>query len=145
MLQKMVNAKLGQPANTVRLGDDLKEVQKLYGSRGFVTAAIKVDAQFDDAASTVALHLDVKEGYEYHMGDLRISRPRQQPDRQAPRRLEDSAREDLRRHLPAANICPQAHNLLPPTLDWDVSSHVTANVRDKTVDVDLIYSVKAPK
>ena len=35
--------------------------------------------------------------------------------------------------------------LLPATLDWDVASHVTANVRDKTVDVDIIYSVKAPK
>jgi hypothetical protein len=40
---------------------------------------------------------------------------------------------------------PVAHKLLPSGLDWDVASHVTANVRDKTVDVDLIYSVKAPK
>jgi hypothetical protein len=38
-----------------------------------------------------------------------------------------------------------AHKLLPTNLDWDVASHVTANVRDKSVDVDLIYSVKAPK
>ena len=38
-----------------------------------------------------------------------------------------------------------AQKLLPPALDWDVASHVTANVRDKTVDVALIYSVKAPK
>jgi len=35
--------------------------------------------------------------------------------------------------------------LLPATLDWDVAPHVTANAHDKTVDVDLIYSVKAPK
>ena len=40
---------------------------------------------------------------------------------------------------------PSAQKLLPPTLDWEVSPHVTANVRDKTVDVDLIYSAKAPK
>ena len=40
---------------------------------------------------------------------------------------------------------PVAHKLLPPSLDWEVASHVTANVHDKTVDVDLIYSVKAPK
>ena len=39
---------------------------------------------------------------------------------------------------------PEAHKLLPARLDWDVSPHVTANVADKTVDVDLIYSVKAP-
>jgi hypothetical protein len=40
---------------------------------------------------------------------------------------------------------PAAQKLLPPNLDWEVTPHVTANVRDKTVDVDLIYSVKAPK
>ena len=45
----------------------------------------------------------------------------------------------LREYLPAA------HKLLPANLDWEAESHVTANVRDKTVDVDLIYSVKAPK
>jgi hypothetical protein len=38
---------------------------------------------------------------------------------------------------------PAAQKLLPRNFDWDVSSHVTANQRDKTVDVDLIYSVKA--
>jgi hypothetical protein len=40
---------------------------------------------------------------------------------------------------------PAAHKLLPASLDWEVDPHVTANIRDKTVDVDLIYSVKAPK
>jgi len=40
---------------------------------------------------------------------------------------------------------PAAQRLLPPTLDWEVSPHVTPNVRDKTVDVDLIYTAKAPK
>ena len=40
---------------------------------------------------------------------------------------------------------PAAQKLLPANLDWEVSPHVTANIRDKTVDVDLIYAVKAPK
>jgi hypothetical protein len=40
---------------------------------------------------------------------------------------------------------PSAQKLLPVNLDWDVTPHVTANVREKTVDVDLIYSAKAPK
>ena len=43
-LQKMVRAEPGQPANTIRLADNLKDIQKLYGSHGFVTAAIKADA-----------------------------------------------------------------------------------------------------
>jgi hypothetical protein len=37
---------------------------------------------------------------------------------------------------------PEKHEIEPKRA-WDVDSHVTANVRDKTVDVDLIYSVKA--
>ena len=40
---------------------------------------------------------------------------------------------------------PAARKLLPANLDWDVASHVTANVKDKSVDVDLIYTAKAPK
>src|SRR6202022_4733326 len=40
---------------------------------------------------------------------------------------------------------PEAHRLLPVSLDWEVTPHVTANIRDKTVDVDLQYTAKAPK
>ena len=144
VLQKMVRAKLGQPADTVRLADNLKDVQKLYGSRGYVTAAIKAEADYDDATATVAMRLVVNEGYAYHMGDLEF------------RGLDNSLTAKLRdawKIRPGevydatylSDYLPEAHKLLPSTLDWDVSSHVTANVRDKSVDVDLIYSVKAPK
>ncbi len=143
-LQKMVRAEPGQPANTVRLGDNLKDIQKLYGSRGFMTATITPTAVFDEAAGTVSLRLDVKEGFQYHMGELEF------------RGLDNSLMAKLRA---AWKIRPgdiydatylseylvAAHKLLPTNLDWDVTSHVTANLRDKTVDVDLIYSVKAPK
>jgi hypothetical protein len=30
-------------------------------------------------------------------------------------------------------------------VDWEVSTHTTANARDKTVDVDLQYMAKAPQ
>jgi outer membrane protein assembly factor BamA len=143
-LQKMVRAEIGQPANTVRLADNLKDVQKLYGSRGFLTASIKANATFDDATSTVAFNLEVSEGYEYHMGELEF------------RGLDNSLMAKLRAawKLRFGEIydatyiegyLPAAQKLLPANLDWDVASHVTANVRDKTVDVDIIYSVKAPK
>jgi len=143
-LQKMVRAEPGQPANTIRLGDNLKDIQKLYGSHGFVTTAIKADAQFDDAEGTVVLHLVVTEGYVYHMGDLEF------------RGLDNSLTAKLRtawKIRPGevydstylSEYLPAAQKLLPPTLDWEVASHVTANVREKTVDVDLIYSAKAPK
>jgi len=143
-LAKMVRAPIGQPANTVRIGDNLKDIQKLYGSRGYVTATMKVDANFDDAAQAVALKIDVTEGPLFHMGDLEF------------RGLDNSLTAKLRNAWKIrpgdvydstylSEYLPSAHKLLPPSLDWDVDPHVTANVRDKTVDVDLIYTVKAPK
>ena len=143
-LQKMVRAEPGRPANTIRLSDNLKDVQKLYGSRGFLTAAIKVNADFDDATSTVDFRLDVTEGYVYHMGELEF------------RGLDNSLSAKLRSAWKLRfgeiydatyidDYLPAAQKLLPANLDWEVASHVTANVRDKTVDVDIIYSVKAPK
>ena len=143
-LEKMVHLEIGQPANTVRLNEELKEVQKLYGSQGFVTATVKAQAEFDDAASAVAIGLEVKEGPEFHMGELEF------------RGLDNSLTAKLRNawKLRPGDVydasyldqyLPAAQKLLPASLDWEVASHVTANVRDKTVDVDLVYSVKAPK
>jgi outer membrane protein insertion porin family len=143
-LQGLIHLQPGQPADTVRLGEDLAEVRTLYGSKGYVNAALNVDAQFDDAASTAAIHIGVKEEYVYHMGDLEF------------RGLDNGLTAKLReawkirqgevydatyldQYLPAAN------KLLPASLDWEVVPHVTPNIRDKTVDVDLQYSVKAPK
>ena len=143
-LEKMVHLETGQPANTVRLNEELKEVQKLYGTRGFVTATVGAQAEFDDAASTVAISLEVKEGTQFHMGELEF------------RGLDNSLTAKLREawKLRQGDVydssyldqyLPAAQKLLPASLDWEVASHVTPNVRDKTVDVDLVYSVKAPK
>jgi outer membrane protein assembly factor BamA len=142
--EKMVHAPTGQPANTVRLAEDLKDVQKLYSTRGLITATVKINAEYDDSANMVAIHLNVNEGPVYHMGELEF------------RGLDNSLTAKLQnawklRHGDVYDASyleqylPVAHKLLPPTLDWDVTPHVTANIGDKTVDVDLIYSVKAPK
>ncbi len=142
LLQKMIHAPVGQPVNAPRLNDDLKEIQRVYGTRGFVAAAIKAEASFDDAASTAIMRLEVNEGSVYHMGELEF------------RGLDNSLTAKLRNawKLRAGDVynaaylgeyLPEARKLLPSNFDWDVSSHVTANVREKTVDVDLIYAVKA--
>lgn len=142
-LQKMVNAKLGEPANTIRLGDDLKEVKILYGSRGFITATLKPEPQFDDAAATVAITIEVKEGFAYHMGDLEF----RGLDNGLTAKLQSAwklRRGDVFDSTYLEEYLPEARKLLPTTLDWDVASHVTPNIGDKTVDVDLIYTAKAP-
>ena len=143
-LQPLVHGKAGQPANMVQLEDDLHTVQELYGSRGYILASVKVQAQFDDAAGTVVFHLAVDEGSVYRMGELEF------------RGIDN----DLTARLRAAwkirpgevydatylkQFLPQARKLLPASLDWEVDPHVTAITRDKTVDVDLQYTAKAPQ
>jgi outer membrane protein assembly factor BamA len=143
-LEKMVHAPTGQPANTVRLADDLKSVQRVYSTRGLISATIKANPEFDDAAGTVAIRLIVAEGPVFHMGELQF----RGLDNNLTAKLRDAWKlheGDVYDASYLEQYLPAAHKLLPAALDWDVSPHVTANVGDKSVDVDLIYSVKAPK
>lgn len=143
-LQSLVSAKPGQPVNLVHITDGLQEVKTLYGARGYITCAIRIDEQFDDSAKTVAIVLEVTEDSVYRMGELDF------------RGLDNSLTAKLRSawKLRQGEIydatylkqyLPEANRLLPASLDWGVTPHVTANVRDKTVDVDLQYTAKAPK
>lgn len=143
-LDKMVHAQIGQPANLVRLNDELQRVQKLYGTHGFLTATLTPKPQYDDAAGAVAITIDVSEGFAYHMGDLQF----RGLDNSLTAKLQDAwklRRGDLYDASYLDQYLPEARKLLPTTLDWDVASHVTPNIADKTVDVDLIYSAKAPR
>ncbi len=143
-LKTMVHVELGQPADLVSLESQLKTIQRLYGSRGYITASLKANAQFDDAAATVALVVEVKEGVAYHMGDLEF----RGLDNSLVAKLRDAWKlrfGDVYDANYLDEYLPAAQKLLPASFDWQVSSHVTPNVRDKTVDVDLIYTVKAPR
>jgi outer membrane protein assembly factor BamA len=143
-LQALVHARPGQVANTVQLADDLLEIKKLYGSRGYITATFKTEAALDDAASTVVLHMEVKEESVYHMGELQF------------RGLDNSLMAKLRAiwKLRPGDVYdlgyidefwPEADKLLPANFDWEHTVHLTANIRDKSVDVDIQYTVSAPK
>ncbi|MFZ1050598.1 MAG: POTRA domain-containing protein [Candidatus Sulfotelmatobacter sp.] len=143
-LQSLLHAKIGQPANTVQLENDLRAVQQLYGSRGYVTAAVKADAAFGDAAGTVAYQLAVTEGPVYHMGELEF----RGIDNNLTARLRAAWKihsGDVYDATYLKEFLPQARKLLPPAIDWEVSPHVTAIAKDKTVDVDLQYTAKAPQ
>ena len=143
-LEKMVRAQPGQPVNLVRITDDLKQVQNLYGTHGFITATLTPEPQFDDAAATATITVDVKEGFAYHMGDLQF----RGLDNSLTAKLQDAwklRKGDVYDAAYLDQYLPEARKLLPVTLDWDVASHVTPNIADKTVDVDLIYTAKAPR
>jgi outer membrane protein assembly factor BamA len=143
-LQSLITAKAGQPANTVRINDGLEQVKTLYGSRGFINVSIKPGTEFDDAAGTVAIHLDVKEGAVYHMGELAF----RGLDNNLTAKLAAAWKlrpGDVYDATYLKQYLPEANRLLPPSLDWEAAPHVTANLRDKTVDVDLQYTAKAPR
>ncbi len=143
-LQSLIHTKTGEPANTVQLDVDLRAVQQLYGSRGYVIATIKADAIFDDATGTVTYQLVVTEGPVYHMGELEF----RGIDNNLTARLRAIWKlrpGDVYDSTYLKEFLPQARKLLPPTIDWEVSPHVTAITRDRTVDVDLQYSARAPQ
>jgi outer membrane protein assembly factor BamA len=143
-LQGFIHAHPGEPANAVELAADLEEVRNLYGSHGYLNAAIKLEPQLDDAAATVTYHLVVGEDYVYHMGELEfrgidniLAAKLRTGWKLRPGDLYDSSY--LRQFLTEAN------KRLPTNFDWGIETHVTPNSHDKTVDVEIHYTVKAPQ
>jgi outer membrane protein insertion porin family len=142
--EPFLHAKAGQTANTVQLRDDLRAVQTLYGSRGYILATIKAEAEFDDEAGTVVYHLVVNEDVIYHMGELEF----RGIDNNLTARLSAAWKlrpGDVYDATYLEQFLPLARKLLPASLDWEVSTHVTALPSSKTVDVDLQYTAKAPQ
>jgi outer membrane protein assembly factor BamA len=141
-LQPLLHAEVGQTANTLKLEADLRAVQTLYRSRGYILAGAKVNAEFDDVTGGVIYHLIVHEDSLYHMGELQF----RGLDNSLTARLRSAWKlrpGDIYDGTYLSQFLPQARKLLPPSLDWEVDPHETAIVRDKAVDVDLQYTVKA--
>jgi outer membrane protein assembly factor BamA len=141
-LDPLLHAKAGQPADIVRLESDLRAIQQLYGSRGYLLASVKVDAEFDDVTGGVFFHLVVHEDSLYRMGELTF----RGLDNNLTARLRAAWKihpGDIYDATYLAEFLPRARKLLPTNFDWEVDPHVTAIVRDKTVDVDLQSTVKA--
>jgi len=141
-LEPLLHVRAGQTADTVHLGNDLRDVQALYGSHGYILATIKVNAEFDDLAGGVAFHLVVQEGALFRMGELEF----RGLDNNLTARLRAAWKirpGDVYDATYLKQFLPQARKLLPANMDWEVDPHVTAIARDKTVDVDLQYTAKA--
>jgi outer membrane protein assembly factor BamA len=142
-LQALVHAKPGAIANVPQLKSDLESVHKLYGTRGYMMASIKPDAQFDDASSSVAYKMEVSEGDVFHLGDLDI----QGLDAKTVDRLQEAW--TLRESDPYDSTYPQRFfeetvKLLSHDVTWTVSIHEGVNEEEKTVDVSLRYGIKPP-
>ena len=67
-LNALLGMQSGQPANGVKVDKASKEIQKAYGRKGFLMAAIRRTPTFDDGAQTVKYQMDVREGPQFRMG-----------------------------------------------------------------------------
>ncbi len=128
----------GQPADAVRLLQDLENVAKLYRSRGYMAVQVKPEAQFDDDKSTVHYELDIVEGDLYKMGELEILGL----DTQAKARMIEAW--TLREGQPynanyLKKFLADTGPLLPRGADWAVSTHETLDAKDKTVEVEIHF------
>ena len=143
-LNPLLHIAPGQIANGVQLNSDLDDVRMLYTTRGYMRSTVKPDPQFDDEKNTVTYRLLVNEGDLYKMGDLDI------------RGLDSRAITELRGRWTLAPGSPYdssytktfteaAWKLLSSQVDWTVKVHEAIDDQDKTVDVSLVYGVRASR
>src|SRR3989440_8703254 len=62
----------GDIADGLKIDNGLKNVDKLYGRRGYLTPKITAAIEYDNAASLVTYHFNITEGPRYFMGNLII-------------------------------------------------------------------------
>ena len=83
-LQPLIHLKPGEPANAVQLAADVEDVEKFYGTKGYILAKVDAQPKMDDNSSLVSYELGVSEGDLFRMGDLTIDGiPAQNADRMA--------------------------------------------------------------
>ena len=139
-LQPLIHLQSGQYANAVQLGDDLQAIQKMYGTRGYMTARVHSVPQMDDTQSTVSYQLQVHEGDVYHMGELEI----QGLDARTTARLVEAWKlrggDVFDVNYPQQFLNDTNHVI--PLAPWKISVHNSLNEKDKTVDVTLRFDPK---
>jgi outer membrane protein assembly factor BamA len=69
-LDASLGMKSGEVANGLKFDEGIIAVRKAYSHKGYIAAGLQPRAEFDDAASKVAYRIDVREGPQYHMGNL---------------------------------------------------------------------------
>ena len=69
-LTKALGMKPGDLADAAKIDAGLREVRKLYGSRGFVTQTATLEPRLDDTTRRGAFAIQVEEGPQFRMGSL---------------------------------------------------------------------------
>lgn len=71
-LREIIHLKTGEPANSIELTDDLQQLHKLYGTKGYLFAVAEAVPSMDDQAATVSYEINLNEDEMYRMGELNI-------------------------------------------------------------------------
>jgi outer membrane protein assembly factor BamA len=137
-LRKLIPFQVGDPVNVVELENDLLALQHLYGTRGYMTAAIKLTRELDDAALSAKYAFAITEGGVYTMGDLDMHGldSHTASDMQTTWKLRtgDTYNSDYPRQF-AEQVNKQSD-------DWNITINESVNPKDKTVDVTLMFTPK---
>jgi outer membrane protein assembly factor BamA len=137
-LAPLVHLPVGQPADAVRLVADINSIAKLYHSRGYMAIQVKPDTQFDEEKSTVHYALNIVESDQYKMGELDIlgldtdstAKMRAAWTLKTGQPFNDDYLKQFLEHT---------GNLLPRGIHWGLTTHVTPDAKDKTVDVEIHF------
>jgi len=135
-LQKLITVPAGQIANLVQLQENLDQVVKLYGTRGFLEARCKLEPHLDSSAKTASFTAQITEGIVFRFGELSIDGL----DTKTAARLRDQW--SLRSGEPfntgyEVSFLKEALRTLPAGRWSSVQNHL--NEAEKTVDVELRY------
>lgn len=69
-LHAMVDVKPGYPVNGMAIEASWVRIQEAYAKLGYLDATVKLEADFDDKGARVIYSARIKEGPQYHMGQL---------------------------------------------------------------------------
>lgn len=137
-LREIIHLKAGEAANSVQLADDLQQLHKLYGTRGYLFAHAEAVPTLDDAAATVGYQINVIEDEMYRMGELNIDGV---PLENAKRMV---AQWQMKKGDAYDNSYPQRffsimYRDFGLRASYDVAPKEAINRQDKTVNVTLHF------
>jgi hypothetical protein len=141
-LTKALKGKVRAPLNQVQLEEDLGDISKVYGTRGYMEARLNPKFTFDDSGPSVTADIQVQEGDQFHQGDVQFAG------------LSESAVAALRKlwKLHPGDVYDASYPnlfLQDASRQFDLSQMQIglsrqAHRESKTVDVTFRFSRKAP-
>jgi outer membrane protein assembly factor BamA len=139
-LRKLIQVKMDQPADAIQLARDVDSIKSLYGTHGYMDAAVQLAPELDDSQHTVKYRITVTEGEIFKMGDLEIlgveSHTKDRLQNNWTLLSGDTYNSGYTRRF----VSQALKEVL--TGEWNTDIDETLDRKDKTVDVTLRFSQK---